>query len=72
MLGTGIRLAIVVALIAGAILLPLLTFYRSRCREHGKVEIHWSFVLPGHDAHKKGCGKPEKGLHYLLRQVGLK
>jgi hypothetical protein len=72
LLGTGIRLVIVIALIAGAILFPLLTFYRSRCRVHGKIENHWAFVLPGHDAHMKRCGKPEKGLQVLLREVGLK
>ena len=71
-LGTGIRLVIVVALLVGAILLPLLTVYRSRCRVHGKIEHHWAFVLPGHDAQMKRCGKPEKGLHVLLREVGLK
>jgi hypothetical protein len=71
LLGLGIRLVLVFALIAAAIALPLVTTYRSRCREARHVQAHWSFALPGHQKRKAHCSKPEQGLHYVVRKVGL-
>jgi len=71
LIGLGIRLLLVFALIAAAVALPLVTTYRSRCRENRHVEAHWSFAWPGHGKRKPHCSKPEQGLHYLARKTGL-
>jgi hypothetical protein len=71
LLGLGIRLVLVFALIAAAVALPLVTTYRSRCRVGRHVEAHWSIAWPGHQKRKAHCSKPEQGLHYLGRKVGL-
>ena len=71
LLGLGIRLALVFALIAVAVAAPLVTSYRSRCRDGRQVEAHWSFSLPGHQKRGPHCSKPEQGLHYLARKVGV-
>jgi len=71
LIGLGIRLVLVFALIAAAVALPLVTTYRSRCRENRHVEAHWTFAWPGHQKRKPHCSKPEQGLHYLLRKTGL-
>jgi hypothetical protein len=62
---------LVFALIAAAVAAPLVTTYRSRCREGRHVEAHWSFAVPGHQKRKHHCTRPEQGLHYLLRTVGI-
>jgi hypothetical protein len=71
LLGLGIRLVLVFALIAAAIALPLVTTYRSRCREGRHIEAHWTFALPGHQKRGTHCSKPEQGLHYMGRKIGL-
>jgi hypothetical protein len=71
-LGVGIRMLLVAALVAVAVAFPLASTYRSRCRAGGQIEAHWSFALPGHQKRKPHCGRPEQGLHYLARQIGLK
>jgi hypothetical protein len=71
LIGLGIRLLLVFALITAAVALPLVTTYRSRCRENRHVEAHWSFAWPGHQKRKPHCSKPEQGLHYLARKTGL-
>jgi hypothetical protein len=55
LIGLGIRLVLVFALIAAAVALPLVTTYRSRCRENRHVEAHWSFAWPGHQKRKPHC-----------------
>jgi hypothetical protein len=60
------------ALIAAVIAVPLLFTYRSRCHlDNGRVEAHWRFSAPGHQKRLHGCGRPEQGVHYLLRKIGL-
>jgi hypothetical protein len=71
LLGLGIRLVLVFALIAAVIAVPLVTTYRSRCRDGRHVEAHWSFALPGHQKRGAHCTRPEQGLHYLARKVGV-
>jgi hypothetical protein len=71
LIGLGIRLVLVFALIAAAVALPLVTTYRSRCREGRHIEAHWSFAWPGHQKRKPHCSKPEQGLHYAKRTIGL-
>ena len=71
LIGLGIRLLLVFALIAAAVALPLVTTYRSRCRDGRHVEAHWSLAWPGHQKRKPHCSKPEQGLHYLKRTIGL-
>jgi hypothetical protein len=70
-LGVGIRLVLVVSVLAAAIALPLVVSYRSRCRVAGQIEAHWAFTLPGHERRRPHCGRPEQGLHYVLRKVGV-
>jgi hypothetical protein len=70
-LGVGIRMVLVLALVAAAVAVPLVTTYRSRCRVAGRIEAHWSFALPGHQKRKPHCGRPEQGLHFLRRKIGL-
>ena len=71
LIGLGIRLLLVLALIAAAVAVPLVTSYRSRCRDGRHLEAHWSFALPGHQKRKPHCTKPEQGFDYLVRKVGL-
>ena len=71
LIGLGIRLVLVLALIAAAVAVPLVTSYRSRCRDGRHLEAHWSFAVPGHEKRKPGCTRPEQGFHYLVRKVGL-
>ena len=71
-LGVGIRMLLVIGLIAVAVALPLASTYRSRCRAAGQIEAHWSFAVPGQQKRQPHCGRPEQGLHYLARQIGLK
>jgi hypothetical protein len=71
LIGLGIRLLLVFALIAAAVALPLVTTYRSRCRDGRHIEAHWSLALPGHQKRKPHCSRPEQGLHYLKRTIGL-
>ncbi|HEY2602693.1 MAG TPA: hypothetical protein VGI67_14140 [Thermoleophilaceae bacterium] len=72
LLGTGIRLVLALAVVAALVAVPLLFSYRSRCRsaDH-QIEAHWRFAVPGHQKRLARCGRPEQGLHYVLRQVGL-
>jgi hypothetical protein len=70
-LGLGIRMLVVVALVAAAVALPLVSTYRSRCRSGHHIEAHWSFAVPGHEKHRPHCGRPEQGLHYVLGKVGI-
>ena len=71
LIGLGIRLVLVLVLIAAAVAVPLVTSYRSRCRDGRHLEAHWSFALPGHQKRKPHCTRPEQGFHYLVRKVGL-
>jgi hypothetical protein len=71
LIGLGIRLVLVFALIAAAVALPLVTTYRSRCRDGRHIEAHWSLAWPGHQKRKPHCSMPEQGLHYLKRTIGL-
>jgi hypothetical protein len=71
LIGLGIRLVLVFALIAAAVALPLATSWHSRCRVNRQLEAHWSFAWPGHQKRRPHCSKPEQGLHYLLRTTGL-
>jgi hypothetical protein len=71
LIGLGIRLALVFALIAAVVAVPLVTSYRSRCRDGRQVEAHWSFSVPGHQERRPHCTRPEQGLHYLARKVGV-
>jgi hypothetical protein len=71
LIGLGIRLVLVIALIAAVVAVPLVSSYRSRCRSGRHVEAHWSFTLPGHEKRGRHCSKPEQGLHYAARKVGL-
>lgn len=71
LLGTGIRLVLIVVLIAVVVVAPTLFFYRSRCRVAGHVEARWRFAVPGHQHRLPHCRRPEQGLHYLLRKLGL-
>jgi hypothetical protein len=72
LLGTGIRLAVIVALTAALMAIPLLTVHRARCREHGKRVTRWYWVAPGKDAKRRGCVREQDGLSVLLDQVGIK
>jgi hypothetical protein len=69
--GTGLRLIVIVALVAAVAIAPTLFVYRSRCRSAGHIEARWRVSLPGHQQRLPRCGRPEQGLHYLLRKVGL-
>jgi hypothetical protein len=65
------RLALIVALIAVVILVPLLFTYRSSCRSAGHREARWRFAVPGHQHRLPHCSKPERGIHFLARKAGL-
>lgn len=69
--GTGIRLVVIAAVIAAVAIAPTLFVYRSRCRSAGHVEARWRVAVPGHQQRLPHCERPEQGLHYLLRKVGL-
>ena len=73
LLGTGVRLVFTLALIAAVIAVPLLFTYRSAdCRSAGgHVEAHWRLAVPGHQKRMHHCDRPEQGLHYVMRKVGL-
>jgi hypothetical protein len=66
-------MAFTLAVIAAVIAVPLLFAYRSAdCRSSGgHVEARWRFSLPGHQKRLRRCDRPEQGLHYVLRKVGL-
>jgi hypothetical protein len=72
LVGTGLRMVLSLALVAAVLAVPLLFTYRSRCHlSGGRVEAHWRFAAPGHQKRLPKCGRPEQGLHYLLRTIGL-
>ena len=67
------RLVFSLVLIAAVIAVPLLFVYRSAdCRSAGgHMEARWHFSVPGHQKRMHRCDRPEQGLHYVLRKVGL-
>ena len=69
-LGTGVRLAVVLALVAAVILGPLFLIYRSRCVEDGKRVDSWSLVAPWDDP-PSDCRKHRNGFEVLKEEVGL-
>ena len=68
--GTLIRIVIFFAIIAALIAVPLITVYKSRCRENRKDRTRYSFVLPWDDPPKE-CRRHQSGLEIVRDYVGL-
>ena len=69
-LSTGVRLAIILVVIAAIIVGPLFLIYRSKCVEGGKRVDSWSFVAPWDDPPSE-CRRHESGFEVLKDEIGL-
>jgi hypothetical protein len=68
--GTGVRLAIILVVIAAIIVGPLFLVYQSRCVEDGKRVDSWSLVAPWDDP-PSDCRRHRTGFEVLKKEVGL-
>ena len=67
---TWVQLAVALVLIVGLASLVLLTVYRSRCPEHGKLVTRWSFVAPWENP-PADCRRNQSGFSVLRDDLGL-
>jgi hypothetical protein len=70
MLGTGVRLALFLAVIAAIVAGPLFLVYRSKCVEDGQRVDSWSLVAPWDDP-PADCRRHRTGFEVLRDEVGL-
>ena len=68
--GTGVRLAVILVVIAAIVAGPLFLIYRSKCVEDGKRVDSWSLVAPWDDP-PSDCRGHENGFEVLKGEVGL-
>lgn len=68
--GTGLRLVLLLVVIAAIILGPLFLIYRSKCVEDGKRVDSWSLVAPWDDP-PSDCRGHENGFEVLKDEIGL-
>ena len=69
-IGTGLRLAIILVVIAAIVVGPLFLVYRSKCREGGERVDSWSIVAPWDDP-PSDCRRHQNGFEVLKDEVGL-
>ena len=68
--GTGVRLAIILVVIAAIVIGPLFLVYRSKCVEEGKRVDSWSLVAPWDDPPSE-CRRHENGFDVLRDELGI-
>ena len=67
LLGTGIRLVLVVVLLAAVVALPLIFIQQSRCPGEG---VSYAIVPPWDDPPAE-CRDHKSGLKLILEEIGL-
>ena len=69
-LGTGVRLVVILVVIAAVVAAPLFLVYRSKCVEDGKRVDSWSLVAPWDDP-PSDCRRHQNGFEVLEDELGL-
>ncbi len=69
-IGTGIRVALFLLVIAVLVIAPLFLVYRSKCVEDGKRVDSWSLVAPWDDPPSE-CRRHESGFEVLRDEAGI-